>query len=362
MATLYLPGLNGVRALAALIVLFSHIWQFQYWFGFGHPTSVPYKAASLGVTLFFVLSGYLITYLLILEKEWFKTIALRKFYLRRILRIWPLYYLILTGSVLLVNNDSTACTLYCFFLLPNLSVALACLSPIIVPLWSIGVEEQFYLCWPVLIKFSNQIIWSLLVVLFLYLSVKLTIRFTGSETLYTFIGLTRIDCMAIGGLGAWWANSSNRIAQQFIFNKATQIILWLILLAGCSGQMLYMPSLIEQELYAIVFAIIILNVSKNPRPVLSLENSILDWVGKISYGVYLWHMLVLYLLSKLIQDKLAPTSLGLIFYFMISVSVVLMIASLSYKYFEQFFIQAKRRLMVVQSESSKPVRAIAEEN
>ncbi len=153
MTTFHLPGLNGIRALAALIVLFSHIWQFQYWFGFDHPTFLPYKAASLGVTLFFVLSGYLITYLLILKKEWLKTIALRKFYLRRILHIWPLYYLILTGCVLLVNDSLSRCAIYCFFLMPNLSVALACLPPVIVPLWSIGVEEQFYLCWPILMKF-----------------------------------------------------------------------------------------------------------------------------------------------------------------------------------------------------------------
>lgn len=99
---IYLPGLNGIRAIAAIAVLISHISlaidklgiSFAL-FGFeenGKPKG--YLLASHGVTMFFVLSGFLITYLLLLEKESHE-INIKKFYFRRILRIWPLYYLYL---------------------------------------------------------------------------------------------------------------------------------------------------------------------------------------------------------------------------------------------------------------------------
>lgn len=133
-------------------------------------------------------------------------------------------------------------------------------------------------------------------VIFFYLSVKLAVRIKGSETLYTFISLTRIDCMAIGGLGAWWANSK-RTAEHLVFSSVTQSILWVVFFFGCLGKLSLVPDLIEQELYSVVFIMIILNVSLNSKPLLSLESPVLDWVGRISYGVYLWHRIILYFQS-----------------------------------------------------------------
>ena len=87
----YLNGLNGLRAIAALFVLFSHIIQPEF-INFGNPIRIRLPMAQHGVTLFFVISGFLITFLLLLEKD--KTeIDIRNFYIRRILRIWPIYYL-----------------------------------------------------------------------------------------------------------------------------------------------------------------------------------------------------------------------------------------------------------------------------
>src|SRR5690349_12370889 len=97
MKPLYLPGLNALRAIAALVVLLVHFTIY-----FANPLGVHnfiiYNhgvQAPLAVTLFFVLSGYLITSLLILEKETKGQINISAFYLRRILRIWPLYFFII---------------------------------------------------------------------------------------------------------------------------------------------------------------------------------------------------------------------------------------------------------------------------
>ena len=97
---IYFKGLNGIRAIAALAVVFSHTTGMLSMFGlskfiFGKTidgTSVSTSLAGFGVTIFFALSGFLITYLLLQEKKNNAIINLKHFYLRRVLRIWPLYY------------------------------------------------------------------------------------------------------------------------------------------------------------------------------------------------------------------------------------------------------------------------------
>jgi peptidoglycan/LPS O-acetylase OafA/YrhL len=88
---IYLPGLNGLRAIAAFGVLFSHVNLGIE--AYGLPIRKTSDLAGFGVTIFFALSGFLITYLLLKEKEQFNTINIKNFYVRRILRIWPLYFL-----------------------------------------------------------------------------------------------------------------------------------------------------------------------------------------------------------------------------------------------------------------------------
>src|SRR5690242_9808502 len=96
----YFPGLNGIRAIAAMLVIFAHVNEFAYLF----KLSEFYTKIDIGavaVTIFFVLSGFLISYLLIEESQQFGKISLPKFYARRIFRIWPLYYAIILFSVVL---------------------------------------------------------------------------------------------------------------------------------------------------------------------------------------------------------------------------------------------------------------------
>ena len=176
---IFFNGLNELRAFAALAVIFHHIELFK---SRDHISSLcesrffSYFIGTVGkngVHLFFVLSGFLITYLLLKEKEKYKTILFKKFFLRRIFRIWPLYYLIVIIGFILIpflahtfslfekipyyyhlilepkNYSLNAVLLYLLFL-PNIA-----LSHFRVPgcsqAWSVGVEEQFYILWPLLI-------------------------------------------------------------------------------------------------------------------------------------------------------------------------------------------------------------------
>ena len=107
--SIYFPGLNGIRAVAAIAVVISHITIALKDFGldphifgtFDDGKPKGYILAGYGVSVFFVLSGFLITYLLISEKD-SHSIDIKKFYIRRILRIWPLYYLYLIIAVITI--------------------------------------------------------------------------------------------------------------------------------------------------------------------------------------------------------------------------------------------------------------------
>src|ERR1051326_2201548 len=101
----YFPGLHGLRFFAAMMVVFSHVELMKEYHGFANvydSSQAVYESGRLGVTLFFVLSGFLISYLLLVEKKVSGTVSIRKFYSRRILRIWPLYYLLILITFLIV--------------------------------------------------------------------------------------------------------------------------------------------------------------------------------------------------------------------------------------------------------------------
>ncbi|MBK8300789.1 MAG: acyltransferase [Chitinophagaceae bacterium] len=160
---IYFPGLNGLRAIAAIAVVISHITlgleEFDldpHIFGtFPDGQPMGLSLAGYGVTIFFVLSGFLITYLLQVEKE-SQAINIKKFYFRRILRIWPLYYLyfFLSVSVAIIYGlgiSKTSVVLYTFYA-ANIPFILGTALPFLSHYWSLGVEEQFYLFWPWVLK------------------------------------------------------------------------------------------------------------------------------------------------------------------------------------------------------------------
>lgn len=142
MNKIYFPNLNGLRFFAALSVMLYH---------FGGVETIN---GHFGVILFFVLSGFLITYLLLEEKKQTNTISIRKFYFRRVLRIWPLYFFILLLATVVIYSttglDDNYYEALPYFLLfiPNWAFVINIGIKYVVVLWSVGAEEQFYLLWP----------------------------------------------------------------------------------------------------------------------------------------------------------------------------------------------------------------------
>ncbi len=352
----HLKGLNGIRAIAALSVVLSHTFIGLDNFGI-KKIEGGWDFASYGVTMFFTLSGFLITYLLLKEKANFKTVSIKDFYVRRVLRIWPLYYfyLILVVIILLLNFPGTlpGGLPYYLFLGANIASALGLSLPLLTHYWSLGVEEQFYLFWPWLVKLFNPLK-SITIFIALFLSIKLLLRISMPQSLlYQFVYGTRFDCMAIGALWSILLAGSNTSGfVNLVFNRITQVLSWGILLLAATGKF-KIPDFINHDVFSVATANIILNVAFNKNTLIGLENKVFDFLGKISFGIYVYHVMIIYLLGLLLRGRMnfieGPVRLILLLAIILISTIT--VAWLSYEFFEKPFLKFKNKFAKIQSHS-----------
>jgi peptidoglycan/LPS O-acetylase OafA/YrhL len=357
--TIYFKGLNGIRAIASLIVVIWHTDQFSRLFNLSEIGFYTNGMDGHAVDIFFVLSGFLITYLLLVEKEKTKSIHLKNFYFRRILRIWPLYYLSVIISVILIylgivpklSHLTSSIFLYTF-LMANVAYLLNLAISSIMPLWSVGVEEQFYLIWPQIVKRTSKYLTVFIALFLLFLIIKLSIYLllTPESILFKFLSITRIDIMSLGAIGAYLVYSKHRILK-IIYRKDIQIISWLILIASIIYKPIHIFSFIDNELNAIFYLILILNVSSNKFSLISLETKFLNFIGKISYGIYVYHMIIIYLISFTLSSL--EYEIDHFMLYPVVLIFTILTATLSYKYFETPFLSLKNKYAIVKSTDSK---------
>ncbi len=400
-AKVYFPGLNSLRFFAAFAVIITHVELMKKLLGFSSSwrsveavsftplqailqeekfsfiNPIITEAGPLGVVFFFVLSGFLITYLLFAEKQEKGKIAIGAFYMRRIFRIWPLYYFIfILGFLVLPHLDLfyvTNQTDYLennywinFFLylviLPNLALAFSPLGtsvPNIGQSWSIGVEEQFYIIWPLMIKYFKKPIHAIVWVTGIYMLIKVGVVLLARENqaewimvLKKVLAMSKIECMTIGGLGAYWVFYKKDKLLQLIYAPATQIAAIL----GIPFLMYLCPFVVQDGVhlaYALCFLIIILNVSTNSDSLIRIKNKLFDYLGMISYGIYMYHLLVIVALlnfMKSVFDWAGELSIGQnIFIYFAAVAITAVVSSLSYRYLETPFIRLKKRFTMIKS-------------
>jgi len=364
---IYFPGLNGIRAIAALIVIFFHVNSTMWFFG---STPVHYfekrdEMSRHAVVLFFVLSGYLITYLLIKEKEKFGTISIQKFYVRRILRIWPLFYVALLLAVLIIPFNKFGKTisynlqtigLYSLFI-PNFALMAGFKLPSISPLWSVGIEEQFYAVWPLFLKAIKNVFSFLVIFLFGYITLKIVLVVTGNIWSQFSINLNYFsyDTLAIGGIAAW-LYAHNHTVLKVLYHPVLQITAWLFFTVSFVFGPFDVHYIINKEIYSIAFAIIIANVSTNPAGLIKLKGKVFDFLGRISYGMYVLHPFIIILAAiplKHIVPAIHSKPAQLLLVNAVVVPLTVMVSWLSYRYFESKFLKRKERYSKVLSTNTE---------
>ncbi|MEO8583288.1 MAG: acyltransferase [Flavitalea sp.] len=369
----YFKNLNGFRFIAALMVIVCHLELFKQRIGQPNIWRLPviFEGGSAGVDFFFVLSGFLITYLLLAENKKKETISLRKFYVRRILRIWPLYFLIVAITFcivpyinsLIIPGYSEQLEIFplqkfflCLILMPNVALSFFGEMPYAGPLWSIGVEEQFYIFWPILLLLFRQtkktiigftLAFILLKVLALALGFSHMISSENYERIKNFIVGLRMECMGIGAIGAYFAFHNSPILKKISKNSMAKVSIILVPIL-----FYVVPFLFEVHhiLLSLLFLVIILNGATNPNTFINLEHSVLRRLGTISYGLYLWHPIcigiALYIMNTL---NLWASEQSNLFYYGIALSLIVSISLLSYFYFEKLFLKLKRKYTIISS-------------
>jgi len=366
---IYFKNLNGLRFIAALIVLLSHISQLTDIFGvtqqFNPLFSFPVKA-EFGVILFFALSGFLITYLLLSEQQLTHTISIKAFYIRRALRIWPLYFLTIALAFfvypfinfLAFNGYDTAVIwsklslklfFYCIFM-PNMVMDFLGFIPYATHSWTIGAEEQFYFIWPVLFKKIKNKVAIFVGVLIIYLCVYYLLRYLPGQNKYTKIGFLiwsryPISCMAIGGIYAWLIFIKNNTAEKIkkiLFTVWFQLLMLAVLV--CLVAPGYYFSFFNNEIYAVLLGYQVCNFAANPKPLFGLENKLFNYLGKISYGLYMFHPLAIVCAIKICLLLQFTHS---ILVYPLTVIIAIALAGFSYQFFERYFIRRKTKYSVI---------------
>jgi peptidoglycan/LPS O-acetylase OafA/YrhL len=352
----YIPQLDGIRGLAIILVISFHYFGFIPVFSFGW----------CGVDLFFVLSGYLITSRLIVLQE--QKNHLLKFYRNRALRILPLYYLTLivfyVGFNLLVKNSNRY--LFDFYNYNWASFALffqnwsfiysnGVKENFLGHFWSLAVEEQFYLAWPFfLYKFSDQkYFYKLLFAIIILIVISRTILYIqypewSDYVHYYYNTFCRMDAFLIGG--CLFLFQKNNKAAQFTgyYVAAFFIIILGIYFTGNASYRNPFISTVGYTLIAITFAGLVHAASTRSSKLLSLIFNYrwLKFTGKISYGLYIFHWLVLRVLAPRLEQFLIKfiyinNQISHYIALFICLALSYFISIISYFYFESYFLKQK---------------------
>jgi len=348
----YIPQLDGLRGTAVIMVLIGHAASFVE----GLPYAGMVEYVRFTVDVFFVLSGFLITGILLDSKG--SAHYFRNFYARRSLRVWPLYYLVLflvfvVAPLFRPAMRPTVASIWPAFILYVQNILYHDIYPFgLGATWSLAIEEQFYLTWPVLVFLLKRQTLSIVSVCLVVVStsVRLTSYFHGAPPAFPHMfTLARLDSIAFGCLAALWLRSPTctlarwRVrSYQFLGFGLGSTVLARILMHRNS-------SIVSYTFLAMAFTGLLgISLISDPRSSLLGRSLSLDWlrqIGKISYGLYLWHLPLFILWVRFLGSqhflRSYPVARNLLS-FVSLLLVVLVVASISWRIFEQPILRLKK--------------------
>ena len=343
----YVPGLDGLRALAVGMVLVAHA---------GYGEFVP---GGLGVTIFFAISGYLITTLLVNENSRTGTIKLREFYTRRILRLYPelvaLILLCLASGAFwpftATPFEKLAGLLYYmnYYYVFGPHYAIEHSYPWR-QLWSLSVEEHFYFIFPAMLlvirRWNSRLLAICALILLPFLWRFATYHILGLPWQYNYVATdTRIDSIAWGCLLALLLHGADGIHRP----SGDGAFIGLIPLATGIGLLLFTLLYRSEDfrwtwrfsVQGIAIAVLLANLLFDPRwqaIVRAFEWRPVRFIGRISYGLYLYHMLINYWIEAALPPLSRPAFL------ILSIAISVALASLSYFVIEVPLKPLRRRV------------------
>lgn len=351
----YRPELDGLRFFAFLLVFIHHHPFFQ---------NIPVlkilnRIGWVGVDLFFVLSAYLFTKLLVLEYKKTNRVSYRKFYIRRILRIWPIYYLFVVFCIvykLIIGGDFDLSAIYRMLGLFTFTDNIASVFwgynqviPFVAHLWTISFEEQFYVIVPALILFlvktSYKFKIRFFIIVFISLLIIRTVLILNNVNYLTLwlLPFTHYESILFGIVLGFFEEYLPKL-KTFVW-----IALALICFPILSRFNILKINLASNILYFLVGLFTTITVAASLKSELIqkfLSLKPLVFLGKRSYGLYLFHFLGIFL-GAYISDRLFDQNL---FYsFLISLGATILISVLSYKWIESPFLKLKKKFEIVKS-------------
>ncbi|GAB3508289.1 acyltransferase [Spirosoma knui] len=348
----YMPQLDSLRTFAVLLVVVYH------WFPTGEGINwLP--NGTIGVMIFFVISGFLITRILLENRSRIDQgkatlgATYRNFFIRRALRIFPLYYLVITGVLIFLPAASDIDEHPLYYYLYGYNILLhrtGNWGDLLSPFWTLGVEEQLYLVWPWLILLTPK---SLLRWLLAGM-VMFAIAFRG----YGYVngdldGVLTPASLDAFGLGATWAYVSLIRPDLLTRYRKTLTIAAVLATVGFIGLLQLPPDhllvvLFQRFLISIVALYVVTWASVGLTGPIGyvLDNRLLQFVGRISYGIYVFHMIVpgyiIPLLLRILNRFGISPTLNYWEHRLISLGVLLVISSLSWYAFERPINELKR--------------------
>jgi peptidoglycan/LPS O-acetylase OafA/YrhL len=358
-ATKYFPSLDGLRAISILSVIWYHVPELR----------PMWRTGYLGVHLFFVISGFLITTLLLREKARTGRISLRDFYIRRTLRIFPAYYLTLAlyliACLIMPEFRTSALPNYVHnlpsFLTYSSNWFVNPWAPglvVFVPAWSLATEEQFYLFWPAIVAISRSVRVPILVMSLLIVgneAVKAVVGyqfFLADQPLALVILNSVSTAICLGCLLAIALDNKRAFALAArVLGRpwSAPLFVGLMLVASVVPNS---DSLEVGRMLAIVVTMTLAVGSVTIRKKSSLSplftNAPIRYIGMVSYGLYLYHSFGLNIADRYI----GPLKSYPVLYFAAIVAIDMLLASLSYYIFERRFLDLKEKL--TRRRSQKP--------
>ncbi|WP_287045553.1 acyltransferase [Acidobacterium sp.] len=356
----HIGALDGIRGLAVLMVFADHYGNLD---AYSHSTMVMLaehlkSTGWMGVDLFFVLSGFLITNILWRTRQ--QTHRARNFYMKRILRLFPVYYgvwifLLLYSAITATGWEPRVFLEYLFYAGNYAAPTHLRIGPFMIDhFWSLAVEEQFYLIWPLVlwnIRRMDTALRLLAAMFGLSALIKLVCLFVDPKIHAYYYLPTHMEPLAAGAFVALaymkWPDACQRAARAGLVLTVPALVIAFNYFHGLADTSLRVLT-VALPLVAIAGVSLLLRSLDSRAFLAKLMNlRVLRFYGKISYGLYVYHYLLQIPLKQVlyvpIHHVLKSHLLAGVAYFALALAVCTLIATLSLQFYEKPFLRMKRR-------------------